>query len=244
MNCPFQFQFRQNDNVNIYCDDTMAYLNSTGIPDHNYLDPKDLLYDQEFSIQFPLYPELETNITYQDPCDFTTVFQLDNKPDDIKYNPIVGFALNGVPFFSPLSIEWVDPFYPPDDKSPEDLDGCVAHVQSTGIYHYHMMPPCLFGDDGNGDTPLVEVGDAKTVALDGFDPNDGLQIIGWAFDGHPIYGPYDDFGNLHNKLDNCNGKKDQNDDYGYYSTPTFPYHVGCFGPGIIPTEPPECTTNY
>ena len=32
-----------------------------------------------------LYPELETNITYQDPCDFTTVFQLDNKPDDIKY---------------------------------------------------------------------------------------------------------------------------------------------------------------
>ena len=58
-----------------------------------------------------------------------------------------------------------------------------------------------------------------------------------------LYGPYDDFGNLHNKLDNYNGKKDQNDNYGYYSTPTFPYQVGCFEPGIIATEPPECTTN-
>jgi hypothetical protein len=33
-------------------------------------------------------------------------------------------------------------------------------------------------------------------------------------------------------LDNCNGKFDSLGNYGYYATPTFPYLIGCDGPGI------------
>jgi len=238
MACPI---FRDLPGLSVSCSDTTVFLNSTGLPDHKFLNPQGLIVDQEFMLDFPLYPELNETKDYQDPCNFTTIFHLDNKPSEDKYMSIAGFALNGVPFFSPLSVDWVDPFYPPPGYEPENLDGCVAHTQVTGIYHYHMMPPCLFGDDENGETPLVKVGDAKTVALDGFDPEDGLVTMGWAFDGFPVYGPYDDEGRFHTDLDNCNGKKDETGNYGYYSTLEFPYHIGCFGPGVMDGPPNKCS---
>ena len=238
--------FFNTPDLSVKCDTNTVYLNTSGIPPHNYLDPKHLVENQNFEIEFPLNPVLpdpNSIPSYQDPCDFTTVFHLDNKPSGEKYLPIVGFSLNGVPFFSPLSIDSVDPFYPPPSSSPEDLDGCMGHTQGTGIYHYHMMPPCLFGDDSAGHTPLQQVGDPATVALNGFDPTQGQILIGYAFDGFPIYGPYNDNGEFHTDLDNCNGKKDENDNYAYYSTITFPYHIGCFGPGIYDAPTPNCTTN-
>ena len=46
---------------------------------------------------------------------------------------VVGFALNGVAIFSPLSIDSVDPFYPPEGYSAESLDACGAHPQAGEI---------------------------------------------------------------------------------------------------------------
>ena len=104
------------------------------------------------------------------------------------------------------------------------------------------MPPCLFGDDSAGYTPLEQVGDPTPVALNDFEPTQGQILIGYTFDGFPIYGPYDNNGKFHTDLDNCNGKRGENNHYAYYSTPTFPYHVGCFGPGIYDAPVPNCTT--
>ena len=236
--CPNDLFFTV-DGLEVYCDDTNVYLNTTGIPPHLYLDPKDLVHDQHFSAYWPLYPETYPP-AYHDVCDFSTVFELPNKPNIKEYLPIVGWAFNGVPFFNPLSIDSVDPFYPPYSFDPEDLDGCLGHPQSDGIYHYHMMPPCLFGSDSNGDQPLPTVGDAATVAVSGFDKK--LTQIGFAYDGFPIYGPYDDNGDLHTGLDECNGKK-FNDSYAYFSTMTFPYHVGCFGQGLDTSVVWNCSTN-
>ena len=55
------------------------------------------------------------------------------------------------------------------------FDSCSGHPQNQGVYHYHQQPECLrvqLGDDGSTHSP----------------------IIGWAFDGYPVYGPhgYDD----------------------------------------------------
>ena len=71
--------------------------------------------------------------------------------------------------------------------------------------------------------------------LQGFDFTPALkypQIIGWTLQGHPIYSPFNERGLLHENLDNCNGKFDSHGMYGYYSKPTFPYLVGCIGPGL------------
>merc|ERR1712154_619993 len=75
-------------------------------------------------------------------------------------------------------------------------------------------------------------------------------LIGWALDGFPIYGPYDDEGKLtialgqecqkekvmeYGMLDHCNGKVMKDGSYAYFLSPVYPYlpsclkgHVGTF----------------
>ena len=51
------------------------------------------------------------------------------------------------------------------------FDAAMGHPQQTGVYHYHQQPPGLrqqLGDDGTHHSPL----------------------LGFAFDGFPVYGPY------------------------------------------------------
>eukprot|EP01135_Chromosphaera_perkinsii_P003460 Nk52_evm29s243 gene=Nk52_evmTU29s243 len=57
---------------------------------------------------------------------------------------------------------------------------------------------------------------------------DHSPLIGWAFDGHPIYGPYTDGGELPNDLDACNGRTHSTKGYIYHVTPEAPYVIGCY----------------
>merc|ERR1719230_586562 len=82
------------------------------------------------------------------------------------------------------------------------------------------------------------VSDVESL-LDGYLSTPGEkypQVIGYAIDGRPIFSPYNNRGLLHTDLDNCNGKFDATGNYGYYVKPTFPYLVGCFGPGVYNLE--------
>ncbi|HXC04637.1 MAG TPA: YHYH protein, partial [Bacteroidia bacterium] len=47
-------------------------------------------------------------------------------------------------------------------------DACLGHPNQTGTYHNHVIPKCLFASNASVHSP----------------------IIGYAFDGFPIYGPY------------------------------------------------------
>jgi hypothetical protein len=49
-----------------------------------------------------------------------------------------------------------------------DFDSCYGHPQMTGAYHHHQNPRCLYVADARRHSP----------------------IVGYAFDGFPIYGPY------------------------------------------------------
>jgi hypothetical protein len=49
-----------------------------------------------------------------------------------------------------------------------DMDSCLGHPQMTGAYHHHQNPRCLYVGDSRRHSP----------------------ILGFAFDGIPIYGPY------------------------------------------------------
>jgi hypothetical protein len=57
-------------------------------------------------------------------------------------------------------------------------------------------------------------------------------VVGLAKDGHVIYGPYNDYGELWScdDVDYCNGFFLDDTSYGYASTTFFPYTVGCWGP--------------
>ncbi|MBD0369298.1 MAG: YHYH protein, partial [Pyrinomonadaceae bacterium] len=48
------------------------------------------------------------------------------------------------------------------------FDSCLGHPQQTGAYHHHQNPRCLYTANASQHSPL----------------------LGYAFDGFPIYGPY------------------------------------------------------
>ncbi|CAN0562377.1 unnamed protein product, partial [Ectocarpus sp. 12 AP-2014] len=96
-------------------------------------------------------------------------------------------ALNGVPFFSPLTATGADTVNPLPGKVAENetlFDECAGSLQAkTGAYGYRIMPPCLHG----------EISAAS-------------PLLGFAMDGRRIYGPYDSTLSLAWGLDVCNGR--------------------------------------
>jgi hypothetical protein len=48
------------------------------------------------------------------------------------------------------------------------FDGCLGHPAPGGVYHHHQNPRCLHGPESA----------------------EHSQILGWAFDGYPVYGPF------------------------------------------------------
>lgn len=123
----------------------------------------------------------------------------------------VGVALNGVVFFNPFEQGGMNAVA---GYSEVWLDSCCGHPQETGVYHYHKFPTCVkspFPDDGQRHSP----------------------VIGFAFDGFPIHGPYESQGVMakdlqgRSALDVCNGHHDPVRGYHYHVTPgRFPYVIG------------------
>ena len=123
----------------------------------------------------------------------------------------IGVALNGVVFFNPFEQGGMNAV---DGYSEVWLDSCCGHPQQTGVYHYHKYPTCVkspFPDDGKRHSP----------------------VIGFAFDGYPIHGPYEAEGVMakdlegDRALDVCNGHEDPQRGYHYHVTPgRFPYVIG------------------
>ena len=123
----------------------------------------------------------------------------------------IGMALNGVVFFNPFEMGGLNAI---EGYSEVWLDSCCGHPEQRGVYHYHKYPSCVkspFRDDGKQHSP----------------------IIGFAFDGFPVHGPYESektrAQDLHGKqsLDDCNGHADDERGYHYHVTPgRFPYIIG------------------
>ena len=123
----------------------------------------------------------------------------------------IGVALNGVVFFNPFEQGGMNAV---EGYSEVWLDSCCGHPQQTGVYHYHKYPTCVkspFPDDGTRHSP----------------------VIGFAFDGFPIHGPYESEGVMakdvegSRALDACNGHSDVDRGYHYHVTPgRFPYVIG------------------
>ncbi len=117
----------------------------------------------------------------------------------------IGVAVNGVIFFDPYDADAVPAFW--------RLDRCCGHPSPMQEYHYHKYPVCVKSpwiDDGAGHSPL----------------------IGFAFDGYPVYGPYESAGVMakdlkENSLNEFNIHRDDARGWHYHVTPgKFPHILG------------------
>ena len=155
------------------------------------------------------------------------------------YNKLVGVAIDGVPIYSGLSSDGYDVFYPPSDSGSYvyKIDGCGGSYGPTPSgwrYHYRVFPVCIGNNatyNSNRKLIVSEIHELLTFYEDFPAP----KIVGYSISGYPIYSPLDALGQLHDNLDNCNGKFDGDNNYGYYTTLSFPYVIGCDGPGVYST---------
>eukprot|EP00930_Biecheleria_cincta_P035177 TRINITY_DN24214_c0_g1_i1.p1 TRINITY_DN24214_c0_g1~~TRINITY_DN24214_c0_g1_i1.p1 ORF type:complete len:1256 (-),score=115.94 TRINITY_DN24214_c0_g1_i1:366-4064(-) len=99
------------------------------------------------------------------------------------------------------------------------MDHCGGHARP---YHYHNDPACYYDHTAPGHSPL----------------------IGYALDGHGIYGIYENINSMPTDLDACNGHTapvPANSTYGvvsgtvyhYHTTLDFPFTLGCYGPKTL-----------
>jgi len=120
----------------------------------------------------------------------------------------IGLAVNGVVFFNPFDMGNTD--------ATDMMDRCCGHPNQDDQYHYHKYPVCVnspWDDDGKQHSPL----------------------LGWAFDGVPVYGPYESAGVMakdvkgEHALSDLNAHYDEARGWHYHVTPgRFPYLIGGF----------------
>jgi YHYH protein len=117
----------------------------------------------------------------------------------------IGVAVNGVVFYNP--------FDGPGFDATLQMDRCCGHTGPTSQYHYHKYPVCI-------NTPWADDGEAHS------------PLIGFAFDGFPVYGPYESKGVLakdstYNPLNDFNVHNDEARGPHYHVTPgNFPHIIG------------------
>ncbi len=126
----------------------------------------------------------------------------------------LGVAVNGVPIYdytaggemSQADLAHHQAHH--DTLQTGQLDVCGGHAGRGDDYHYHVKPTCMIKQ-------MANAGDAA--------------IIGWAFDGFPIYGDNNPDGSpiAEGDLDVCNGQADKTFGYRYHTSARAPYIVQC-----------------
>lgn len=137
-----------------------------------------------------------------------------NENSALPMGPI-GVATNGVVFFNPF-----DHIFETD--AVWRLDRCCGHPSPRSQYHYHKYPVCV-------KTPWSDEGTRHSA------------VIGFGFDGFPVYGPYEAKGLLakndkRNPLNEFNLHEDPERGPHYHVTPgKFPHIVGGYW-GEVPAR--------
>lgn len=118
----------------------------------------------------------------------------------------IALAVNGIPIFNPQNNR--------GDVSYEigELDEWGGHCGRADDYHYHIVPVHL----------------EKRVGKD--------MPVAYALDGYPIYGYQDEQAPDFAPLDRLSGHKDQDGNYHYHATKTYPYVIGGFYGEVVERE--------
>ena len=194
------------DSVVITVTDDHIVMRSRNLPNHptaTFPDKWRLLDGN------PSYIQEKANTWYlpKEPKMATDPIAMDAKNSNsaLPMGPI-GVATNGVIFFNPF-----DHIFEAD--AVWRLDRCCGHPSPQSAYHYHKYPVCV-------KTPWSDEGKMHS------------SVIGFAFDGLPVYGPYEADGLLakddkQNPLNDFNLHEDKVRGPHYHVTPgKFPHIIG------------------
>lgn len=187
------------DKVTVTCSGNQALIISDTYPDHELMTG--IVGTNE---QFPV------------PADYAAPIPL--KPSlgssPLTRDAALGVAVNGVPIYDYTgSGEMTEKDLhhhqtKHDTLLTQQLDVCGGHAGRGDDYHYHVKPSCMIAQ-------MANAGDDA--------------IIGWAFDGFPIYGDNNPDGTpvAVGALDVCNGQPDETFGYRYHTSREAPYIVQC-----------------
>ncbi|UJR25030.1 hypothetical protein I4U23_006390 [Adineta vaga] len=213
-------------------------------------------FNPTVSVKSPLYtPTTQTQLD-NIICNITNQYSAPAASSLVTYSSqdslttLAGVSIDNVAILNVNSANMVDPFYPSSGYAVESVDACLAHPQTSGLYHYHAASGCAVSPP-TGNISLCDTTNGCSTDVAGYIistwPSSAkkLTVIGIAKDGHVIYGPYLNTGEVVSSgVDICNGMfYDSIGNYGYFATTKFPYITGCFGPGNYPSFGPTCTTN-
>ena len=221
------------DKVKVTCDEGHAHLASDTYPDHELMTG--IVGTNE---QIPVPAK-----------DYVSPIRLGPKLGVVPQtrDSSLGVAVNGVPIFDytgggEMSVADLSTHqHQHDTLETQQLDKCGGHAGRGDDYHYHVKPVCMMEQ-------MKKKGDAA--------------IIGWAFDGFPIYGDNNPDGTPIplEVLDVCNGQADKTFGYRYHTSAKPPYIIQCLmgelgdvrdlprvaplipdggGSGLDPGEPPK-----
>jgi len=152
--------------LSVSCSGSTATVHSNGIPTYQYvaITPNGL-QAKNYTFTFPSNPVAAASTT--------NVPLLGN----------MGVSVNGVPIYAvnegpqPASDAYGDPI------AAAILDECGSHSAQQGTFHYHKLPvKCLIQSAVASSQPWNDADPS---------PTDPSPIVGYAFDGFPIYGPYE-----------------------------------------------------
>ncbi|MDP5220910.1 YHYH protein [Ruegeria sp. 2205SS24-7] len=187
------------DSVTVNCTDDHAIISSDIYPDHELMTGI-----------------VGTNEQVPVPAEYSAPIQLEpelgNAP--LTRDAALGVAVNGVPIYDYTAAGEMTEADLAHHQAQHDtyqtgqLDICGGHAGRGDDYHYHMAPTCMIEQMSN---------------------RGPAAIIGWAFDGYPIYGDTNPDGSeiAEGDLDVCNGQPDETFGYRYHTSPDAPYIVQC-----------------
>lgn len=186
--------------VSVTCEDGAALIASNTYPDHPMMTG--IVGTNE---QIPVPAD-----SYVSPIPLQPVLGSEPHTRDAA----LGVAVNGVPIYDytgggEMSIADLSVHQAQHDTIlTQQLDICGGHAGRGDDYHYHATPTCMIAQM----------------------PNAGPDaIIGWAFDGFPIYGEANPDGSAipAGALDVCNGQPDPVYGYRYHTSEGAPYIIQC-----------------
>ena len=188
------------DKVTVTCDNDKAVIHSSTYPDHDLMTG--IVGSNE---QIPVPAK-----DYAAPVPLMP--KLGSTPQ--TRDAALGTAINGVPIYDytgggEMSVGDLGQYHAENDTlKTQQLDSCGGHAGRGNDYHYHVKPTCMIKQ-------MKNAGDNA--------------IIGWAFDGFPIYGDNNPDGSpiALNVLDVCNGQPDAKFGYRYQTLAKAPYIIQC-----------------
>jgi len=189
------------DKVSVYCKNGTASLSSKTFPDHEMMTG--IIQTNE---QVPVPAK-----SYHAPIPLESSLSTSPKTRDAA----LGIAVNGVPIYDytgggEMSDEDLHHHQARHDTfQTKQLDKCGGHAGRGDDYHYHKRPNCMIDSMKNSDKKD--------------------KIIGWAFDGYPIFDLTHPDGRAIDSLDLdvCNGIVDDIFGYRYHTTRKSPYIIQC-----------------